>query len=109
MPQLPPDAADPSAGETIVLPAHCTMATAADLHPRLVAAQRTGAPVEIDASGVDSVGQAVIQLLVAALMPGDDQPSPFAITNPSPAFVDRVAACRLSAQTGVQASEEPAL
>lgn len=53
----------------ITLPARCDRAAAEALLPDLIAASRCGR-IEIDASQVAQVGQAVLQLLVSARLTG---------------------------------------
>jgi len=77
----------------VKLPAHCTTTAAAGLHASLLAGALT-----LDASEVESVGQAVLQLLVAARAEAGED---FAIVNPSPAFVDRITNCRLAEAVGL--------
>ena len=50
---------------SIILPARCDRAAAEAIWPELVAAMG-GSPTAIDGSGVEHVGQAVLQLLVSA-------------------------------------------
>ncbi|MBT0666946.1 STAS domain-containing protein [Novosphingobium profundi] len=50
---------------SVILPARCDRAAAEALWPELVAAVSND-PTRIDASGVEHVGQAVLQLLVSA-------------------------------------------
>jgi anti-anti-sigma regulatory factor len=87
-----------SAADAVKLPAHCTTIAAIDLHVSLLAGTTT-----LDASEVESVGQAVIQLLAAARADAGDR---FAVINPSPAFVDRITACGLSEAVGLTLAEE---
>lgn len=54
---------------SITLPARCDRAAAEAIWPELVAALGNGA-IEIDGSGVEHVGQAVLQLLVSARRSG---------------------------------------
>lgn len=54
---------------SITLPARCDRAAAEALWPELVAAMGDS-PMQIDGSGVDHVGQAVLQLLVSARRSG---------------------------------------
>lgn len=96
---FPSDAAAMSG--PIRLPAHGTTVTAEDLRVRLVLAADYEDHTEIDASAVESVGQAVLQLLVAAHREAAGGGQPFAILNPSPAFVQRVTACRLTDAIGL--------
>lgn len=87
------DAADGA----LKLPAHCTTIVATELHARLVA----GA-TELDASEVESAGQAVLQLLVAARADAGER---FTIVHPSRAFVDRITACGLGEAVGLSIEE----
>lgn len=105
----PPDPilANPvEADRTLKLPAHGTTVTAEDLRVRLVLASDLDGAIEIDASAVESVGQAVLQLLVAARAEADAQGQRFVIQNPSPAFVDRVIACGLAPAIGLTVEED---
>jgi anti-anti-sigma regulatory factor len=90
----------------LILPVHGTTVTAEDLRVRMVLASDFDHAMEIDASSVESVGQAVLQLLVAAKAEADAQGQPFIIHNPSTAFVDRVTACGLAAAIGLSVEEE---
>jgi anti-anti-sigma regulatory factor len=87
------------------LPAHGTTVAADDLRVRLVLAADLDGETVIDASEVESVGQAVLQTLIAArneaLLMGQN----FTITNPSPAFVDRVQRCGLDEAIGLPAGD----
>ncbi|MBH0112404.1 STAS domain-containing protein [Novosphingobium sp. YJ-S2-02] len=66
----------------IVLPARCDRAAAEVLWPELVGAMGNGA-TRIDASGVEHVGQAVLQLLVSARRSGGG-----AVITASPALLE---------------------
>lgn len=55
---------------SITLPARCDRAAAEAIWPELVAGLGNGA-LHIDGSGVEHVGQAVLQLLVSARRSGD--------------------------------------
>lgn len=90
----------------VALPIHGTTVTAEDLRVRLVLASDFEHAIEIDASAVESVGQAVLQLLIAAKAEADARDQPFVIHNPSAAFVDRVRACGLAEAIGLQAEED---
>jgi anti-anti-sigma regulatory factor len=87
------------------LPAHGTTVTAEDLRVRLVLAADLDDAIEIDASEVESVGQAVLQLLVAARTEAASNGLEFRIANPSPAFVDRVNRCQLGAAIGLETGD----
>jgi anti-anti-sigma regulatory factor len=98
---LPPLEAD----RTVRLPAHGTTVTAEDLRTRLVAAADAHDAIEVDASDVESVGQAVLQLLVAARADAEGEGQTFHITNPSQAFIDRVTSCRLADAVGLETGD----
>jgi anti-anti-sigma regulatory factor len=87
------------------LPAHGTTVTAETLRARLLAAADVDAAFEIDASQVESIGQAVLQLLVAARAEAASGNQSFRIANPSPAFVDRVNRCRLAGAIGLDTGD----
>lgn len=90
----------------LILPAHGTTVTAEELRVRMVLASDFDHAITIDASAVESVGQAVLQLLVAAKIEADAQSQPFVIQNPSAAFVQRVTACGLADAIGVAVEED---
>ena len=87
------------------LPAHGTTVTAEDLRVRFVLAADLDDTIEVDASQVESVGQAVLQLLVAARAEAASAGQPFRIVEPSPAFVERVTSCRLAEAIGLETGE----
>ncbi len=95
----------PAEDRAIRLPAHSTTVTAEDLKVRMVLAADLDGEVSVDAGGVESVGQAVLQLLVAARQEAERSSYAFSINNPSPAFVDRVTRCRLADAIGIQSGE----
>lgn len=88
------------------LPANGTTVAAEDLRVRLVLASDFDGEMMIDASEVESVGQAVLQLLIAARMEAERNGQPFSIVNPSPAFLQRVTSCRLADAIGVAAGKD---
>ena len=107
--QSPPDpiGLDPADEDrSLKLPPHATTVTAEDLRVRLVLACDFDGAMEVDAGASESVGQAVLQLLVAAKAEADAQGHRFVIHNPSPAFVDRVTACGLAPAIGLTVEEE---
>jgi anti-anti-sigma regulatory factor len=87
------------------LPAHAGTVTAEDVKVRLVLAADLNGEVLVDASDVESIGQAVLQLLVAARAEARGANRTFRIENPSPAFVDRVTRCRLADAIGIETGE----
>ena len=72
--------------ETIMLPVNGTTVTAEELKVRLVLAADLGGEMIIDASQVESVGQAMVQLLLAGRAEAQANDHPFTIINASPAF-----------------------
>nr|WP_188054543.1 STAS domain-containing protein [Sphingosinithalassobacter sp. CS137] len=106
MPPLPDSDIDALAEERALrLPAHGTTVTAEDLRVRLVLAADLDDEMAVDATDVESVGQAVLQLLVAARAEAASNGQNFRIDNPSPAFVERVERCRLTQALGLQTGE----
>ena len=103
-PNLPDDAAE--ATDTIVLPVNGTTVTAEELKVRLVLAADTGGATTIDASQVESAGQAMIQLLIAGYAEAQAKGHPFTIINPSPAFTARIEALGLAGPLGLVTEEE---
>lgn len=97
-----------SAGEdrTVRLPVHGSTVTAEDLRVRLVLASDFDGEIHVDASEVESVGQAVLQLLLAGKTEADGNGQSFTIHNPSDAFVDRVVVCGLTGSIGLNVEEE---
>ncbi len=100
MASAPPD--DPREDRSLRLPAHCTTVIAEDLRVRLVLAADLDQRIEGDASQVASIGQAVLQLLLAARAEAERAAQPFAIVQPSAAFLDRVGACGLLPALGLE-------
>ncbi len=91
---------------TVRLPAHCTTVTAEDIRVRLVLAADFDGVMEVDASEVESIGQATLQLLVAARAEAEEAGQRFAIIDASPAFVERVTLCRLADAIGLECQKE---
>lgn len=110
----PPDPAaldsfglDPAVRDrALILPPHGTTVTAEDLRVRMVLASDFDGAMEVDAGAVESVGQAVLQLLLAARTEADARGQSFVIRNPSAAFVDRVTACGLAPALGLSVKED---
>lgn len=110
MTSTPSSSDEPTAiDRSLQLPAHCTTVTTEDLRVRLVLATDLDGGIEIDASEVESIGQAALQLLVAARLEATANGQRFAIHAPSRAFVDRVTRCRLADAIGLELHEEDAL
>ena len=89
----------PSPPEAIRLPAQCGTAAAPALHAALLHASTAGAAPVIDAGEVESLGQAVLQLLLAgrAAMPD------MIIAPVSPAFAERAGALQVANALGLDA------
>ncbi|WP_422058433.1 STAS domain-containing protein [Sphingomonas sp.] len=96
----------PSPGGIIELPAHGVTVTAEELKVRLVLAADVGGDLVVDASAVESVGQAVLQLLLAARTEAEATGHRLIIQNPSPAFLARIEALGLSDRLGLSQTEE---
>lgn len=77
---------------SITLPARCDRAAAEAIWPELVAAM-SNAPTVIDGSAVEHIGQAVLQLLVAARRSGGG-----AVIAASPALNDAAALTGLATE-----------
>lgn len=97
---------DPAPGGIVELPAHGVTVTAEELRVRLVLAADFGDGVVVDASAVESIGQAVLQLLLAARAEAEADGHRFYIQNPSPAFLARIEALGLSDRLGLSQTEE---
>ncbi|WP_327194202.1 STAS domain-containing protein [Novosphingobium lindaniclasticum] len=92
---------------SLQLPVHGSTVTAEDLRVRMVLACDFDGALHIDASRVETVGQAVLQLLVAARAEAREAGHDFEIVNPSAAFVERVQACGLAEAVGLSEEEFP--
>lgn len=91
----------------IRLTGHGTTVTAEDLRSELVLASDC-AGTAIDASEMHSVGQAVLQVLVAARNDALLHAQPFHFTATSDAFAERVNRCQLAESIGMDAGKETA-
>lgn len=80
---------------TVVLPAICDRAAARSVHLELVEAVGD-TPVKVDASAVDRVGQAMLQLLVSA----SGTESGISLTSPSQLFVNAICLAGLEPSLG---------
>ncbi|GAB5352491.1 STAS domain-containing protein [Qipengyuania sp. 483] len=105
-PNPPEDDTPPQAGTEktpgpLKLPANGTTASAEELRIQLVLLLDGQNPTEIDASEVENIGQAVLQLLVAVQAEARTANRPLSFVNPSAAFRDRIERCRLTEQIGL--------
>lgn len=91
---------------TIRLSGHATTVTAEDLQAQLVAAADFADGTSIDASDVLSVGQAVLQLLIAARTEATANGRDFGFVAASPAFSERVASCQLAQAIGLETRKD---
>lgn len=94
--------ADSAEDRSLCLPANCNTVSAEDLKVRLVLAADLDDQIRIDASQVESVGQCVLQLLVAARADADSKSLDFEIINPSTAFHERVVGCGFAETLGLE-------
>ena len=96
----------PSAPEPIRLPPSGTLAAAEELQPLLVLAADRAEGLHLDASAVENVGQAMLQLLVAVRREAEASGLGFRIDSASEPFCERVSACRLEAALGLAPATE---
>jgi anti-anti-sigma regulatory factor len=75
------------ATDLIRLPSSCSTATAGETLAALLERQQKDVSVAIDASGVTNIGQAVLQILVAARIDFQKRRRGFSILDPSAAFL----------------------
>lgn len=91
--------------DLIHLPARCSTTSAEGMFAQLLESQKRDVPVTIDASDVASLGQAVLQLLIAAQRDFAERGRAFAITDPSDAFLAavRLSGCEAHLEIGARA------
>lgn len=100
----PTDMPDPG---VICLAGHGSTVMAEDLRARLVAAfDSLSATIKIDASDLLSVGQAMLQLLIAARQEATDRGIDLSYIGASPAFSERVASCQLGHVIGLETAKD---
>lgn len=105
LPPNPPEIAVADDGP-ILLPTNCSTVTAEELKVRLVLSADFNGDMAVDASAVETIGQSVLQLLIAAQAEALATDSRFEIHNPSPAFRARIDALGLSTMIGMDQTEE---
>lgn len=110
-PELPAGPVTAVAAEPgmIRLTGHGTTVTAGELCAELVLAADSAPTTAIDASELLSVGQAVLQLLIAAREDAVQNDHPFHFTGVSAAFSERVLGCQLAESIGLVAGKEISL
>ena len=97
--------ADPAG--PVALPPHGSTVVAEDLRVRLVmACDGDDGDVVIDGSDVESIGQAVLQLLIATREEADRNGGVLTIANPSRPLRQRLSACGLSAMFGLEEEDQ---
>lgn len=77
--------------QEITLPSRCDRMAAAAFYPELNDAVGAPSPLRVDASNVEQIGQAMLQILVAAAQGSDE----FEIADPSIEFEDAVRLAKL--------------
>ncbi|WP_277969514.1 hypothetical protein [Sphingomonas echinoides] len=93
----------------IILTGHGTTVTADALRTQFVIASDCAATTAIDASEMLSVGQAVLQLLIAARRDAALNDHPYHFTAASAAFTERVLGCQLADAIGLDAGKDISL
>jgi len=91
---------------TIRLSGHGTTVTAQDLRTQCVVASDLCDSTAIDASEALSVGQAVLQVLIAARREADLRAHNYRFVDASEAFVDRVTRCQLADAIGLEIGKD---
>ncbi|WP_246351898.1 STAS domain-containing protein [Sphingobium subterraneum] len=88
------------------MPANVTTVLAEDLRARLVLAADHDEAIFIDASETETVGQAALQLLIAAQREAARLGLPFVIENMRPELVARIARLGFGELLGLSTAEE---
>lgn len=83
-----------------------TTVMAEDLRAALVLAADHDEEIRVDATDTVSIGQAALQLLVAAKLEADRLGMPFLIDHAQPALTQRIAALGLAETLGLAVGEE---
>ena len=93
---------DAEAGGPVALPPHGTTVLAEDLRVRLVLTSDIEGDIVVDGSEAESIGQAVLQLLIASREEAERNGHRFSIANPSQPLRQRLSACGLSTLFGLE-------
>lgn len=96
---------DPGFG-VISLSGHGSTVTAEELRTQLVGASDFADTTAIDASALVSVGQAVLQLLIAARREATAREHDFHFVGASAAFSERVVSCQLADAIGLEIGKD---
>jgi anti-anti-sigma regulatory factor len=91
----------PEAGGPIVLPSNVTTVLAEDLRARLVFAADQEDAIIIDADECEAIGQAALQLLIAARREAGRLGMPFSIRNLNAGMAARISKLGLNAELGL--------
>ncbi|CAH0356129.1 MAG: STAS domain-containing protein [Pseudomonadota bacterium] len=113
----PDPTSDPSVSEpnavtdfgTIRLHGHVSTVAAEDLRNQLIMAADHSGTTAIDASEVVSIGQAALQLLIAAKREATERDHDLHYTGASAAFRERVDACQLADAIGFETGKDDSL
>ena len=97
---------DADAGGPVSLPPHGSTVLAEDLRVQLVVASDVDGDLVIDGADVESIGQAVLQLLIATKAEAERNGQTFTIANPSEALRRRISACGLSDHFGLEEEDQ---
>ena len=97
---------DADAAGPVALPPHGSTVVAEDLRVRLVMACDGDGDIVVDGSEVESIGQAVLQLLIATREEADRNGDVLTIANPSRPLRQRLSACGLGAMFGIEEEDQ---
>ena len=97
---------DAEAAGPLALPAHGSTVVAEDLRVRLVLASDVEGDIVVDGADVESIGQAVLQLLIAGRDEAERGGHTFTIANPSAPLRARLNACGLGEMFGLEEEDQ---
>jgi anti-anti-sigma regulatory factor len=95
--------------DVVHLPANGGTVTAEELRNQLVCASEIVGATTIDGSAVQTIGQAVLQLLLAARRGADAAGKSFTIIHPSAPLLEAARACCLAEAIGLETGKATAL
>lgn len=111
-PTLDPSVSEPNAVPNfgnIRLHGHVTTVAAEDLRNQLIMAADHSVSTAIDATDVLSIGQAALQLLIAAKREATERDHDLHYTGASAAFRERVDTCQLADAIGLETGKDDSL